>query len=141
MQHAAIFEKKSVHFEDDSLDHIIFYAAESGANRGQQGEERHERVPSLPRKVSCAHCGSRLADGTFPAFSASHKTEGRKMFIAFAPTFTFPSALPNAFLPTHHIFYSQRLFDMRDGLPKYARHKEAGTEPMVDEDEPADRSK
>src|SRR5271168_900565 len=69
MQHAAIFEKKSVHFEDDSLDHIIFYAAESGANRGQQGEERHERVPSLPRKVSCAHCGSRLADGTFPAFS------------------------------------------------------------------------
>lgn len=64
MQYAAIFEKRSVHFEGDSLDHIIFYAAGvSGGNRSQ-GEEG--RVPSVPRKVSCAHCGSRLADGMFP---------------------------------------------------------------------------
>jgi hypothetical protein len=63
------------------------------------------------------------------------------MFIAFPPTFTFPSGLPKEFLPTHHIFYSQRLLDMRDGLPKYARHKEEGAEPMVDEDDSADPSK
>jgi hypothetical protein len=62
------------------------------------------------------------------------------MFIAFPPTFVFPSGLPKIFLPTHHIFYSQRLFDMKDGLPKYARHKEEGA-PMVDESEDADRSK
>ena len=62
------------------------------------------------------------------------------MFIAFPPTFVFPSGLPKTFLPTHHIFYSQRLFDMKDGLPKYARHKDEG-EPMVDEEELADRSK
>jgi hypothetical protein len=65
--------------------------------------------------------------------------EGRKMFIAFPPTFTFPSGLPKTFLPTHHIFYSQRLFDMKDGLPKYAKQKEEGA-PMVDEEEDADRS-
>jgi hypothetical protein len=62
------------------------------------------------------------------------------MFIAFPPTFVFPGGLPETFLPTHHIFYSQRLFDMKDGLPKYARHKEKGA-PQVDESEPADRSK
>jgi len=62
------------------------------------------------------------------------------MFIAFPPTFVFPSGLPKTFLPTHHIFYSQRLFDMKDGLPKYARHKEEGV-PTVDESEDADRSK
>jgi hypothetical protein len=56
------------------------------------------------------------------------------MFIAFPPTFVFPSGLPKTFLPTHHIFYSQRLLDMKDGLPKYARHKEDGT-PTVDESE------
>jgi hypothetical protein len=61
------------------------------------------------------------------------------MLIAFPPTFTFPSGLPKTFLPTHHIFYSQRLFDMKDGIPKYAKHKEEGA-PMVDEDEDADRS-
>src|SRR5579859_4030247 len=61
------------------------------------------------------------------------------MFIAFPPTFVFPSGLPKTFLPTHHIFYSQRLFDMKDGLPKYARHKEEGA-PQVDESEDADRS-
>jgi len=61
------------------------------------------------------------------------------MFIAFPPTFVFPSGLPKMFLPTHHIFYSQRLFDMKDGLPKYARHKEEGA-PTVDEGEDADWS-
>jgi hypothetical protein len=66
--------------------------------------------------------------------------EGRNMFIAFPPTFVFPSGLPKTFLPTHHIFYSQRLFDIKDGLPKYARHKEEGA-PVVDETEKADRTK
>jgi hypothetical protein len=66
--------------------------------------------------------------------------EGRNMFIAFPPTFVFPSGLPKTFLPSHHIFYSQRLFDMKDGLPKYATHKEEGA-PTMDESVNADRSK
>ena len=60
------------------------------------------------------------------------------MFIGFPPTFDFPSGVPKTFLPSHHIFYSQRLFDMNDGLPKYARHKEG--KPIVDKSEDADRS-
>ena len=60
MQHAAIFEKKSVRFEEGSLDHVRFYANEKGGN---EGKEVHGKVPGLPRKVSCSHCGSRLADG------------------------------------------------------------------------------
>jgi len=63
MQHAAIFEKKSVRFEEESLDHVRFYANERGSNRGKEGEEGHGKLPGLPRKVSCSHCGSRLADG------------------------------------------------------------------------------
>jgi len=68
IQHAAIFEKKSIRFEEDSLDHIRFYANERGSNRGTEGEEGHEKLPGLPRKVSCSHCGSRLADGHFDIY-------------------------------------------------------------------------
>jgi hypothetical protein len=78
-----------------------------------------------------------LADGT--SRERGLIVEGKNMFIAFPPTFVFPFGLPKIFLPTHHIFYSQRLFDMKDGLPKYARHKEEGAE-MVDETQDADRS-
>jgi len=63
MQHAAIFEKQSVQFEEGSLDHVRFYSTERGSNRGSNGEHGHGQVPGLPRKVSCSHCGSRLADG------------------------------------------------------------------------------
>jgi hypothetical protein len=62
------------------------------------------------------------------------------MFIAFPPTFVFPSGLPKTFLPSHHIFYSHRLFDMKDGLPKYAGHKNEGVQ-IVDVSEDEDRSK
>lgn len=62
------------------------------------------------------------------------------MFIAFPPTFVFPTGLPKTFFPTHHIFYSQRILDMKDGLPKYARHKEEGA-PTLDETEDVDRIK
>jgi hypothetical protein len=47
IQHAAIFEKKSVHFEEGSLDHIRFYANERGSNKGQEGEEGHDKVTRL----------------------------------------------------------------------------------------------
>ena len=44
MQHAAIFEKKSVHFEDGSLDHVRFYANENGKNKDDEEEERYSKV-------------------------------------------------------------------------------------------------
>jgi hypothetical protein len=47
MQHAAIFGKKAVNFEEGSLDHIRFYANERGSNKGNEGEEGHTKVSSL----------------------------------------------------------------------------------------------
>jgi hypothetical protein len=47
MQHAAIFEKKAVRFEEGSLDHVRFYANERGSNQGNEGEEGHGKVHSL----------------------------------------------------------------------------------------------
>jgi len=44
MQHAAIFEKKAVRFEEGSLDHVRFYANERGSNQGNEGEEGHGKV-------------------------------------------------------------------------------------------------
>jgi len=60
MQHAAIFKKKNVKFDEDSLDHLEFYASgqSSAPGKGADG-----KIPGLPRKVSCSRCGSRLADG------------------------------------------------------------------------------
>jgi hypothetical protein len=47
IQHAAIFEKKAVQFEEGSLDHVRFYANERGSNRGKEGEEGHGKVTAL----------------------------------------------------------------------------------------------
>ena len=44
MQHAAIFKKENVKFEDASLGHVRFYANESGSNKGNEGEEGHGKV-------------------------------------------------------------------------------------------------
>ena len=44
VQHAAIFEKKAVQFEEGSLDHVRFYANERGSNQGNEGEEGHGKV-------------------------------------------------------------------------------------------------
>jgi len=65
--------------------------------------------------VSCARCGTPIAD------------EGRRMWIAFPTLFDFGEAgeVPKAFQPTCHIFYSQRVVDMADGLPKWSGHKNA----------------
>jgi len=48
------------------------------------------------------------------------------MFMAFGPLFDFgaPPLVPPAFKPTCHIFYSARVMDMDDELPKYRAHKE-----------------
>ena len=49
MQHAAIFEKRSVHFEEGSLDFVQFYANEMRRNQGNQGDEAQgEACPGRP---------------------------------------------------------------------------------------------
>ena len=102
MQWAAIFHKRDVRFTA-GVEHLRFYN-----NR----LDRNERI--LPCKVSCALCGSLIAD------------EGRNMWLAFPTLFDFgtPPQVPEAFKPTCHIFYGMRVMEMADGLPKWSGHKD-----------------
>jgi len=101
MQWAAIFHKKDVRITE-GMACLRFYNSERNI---------HERV--LPCKVSCALCGTPIAD------------EGRRMWLAFPSLFDFHglAAVPETFRPTCHIFYGSRLMDMDDQLPKWSGHK------------------
>ena len=101
MQWAAIFHKHDVRITKGN-EHLHFYNSEL---------QKHERI--LPCKVSCALCGSLIAD------------EGRNMWLAFPSLFDFGAArkIPESFKPTCHIFYSMRVIDIDDSLPKWTAHK------------------
>jgi len=105
MQWAAIFHKRDVRFIA-AVEHLHFYSSTL---------DRHERV--LPCKVSCARCGTLIAD------------EGRNMWLAFPTLFDFgtPPEVPEAFRPTCHIFYGMRVMDIADELPKWSGHKDEST--------------
>lgn len=101
MQWAAIFHKHDVRITK-GIDHLNFYNNELN---------KHERI--LPCKVSCALCGTLIAD------------EGRNMWLAFPSLFNFGgvSKVPTKFKPTCHIFYGMRVIDINDDLPKWSGHK------------------
>jgi hypothetical protein len=105
MQWAAIFHKRDVRFVA-GVERLRFYNSEL---------DRNERL--LPCKVLCASCGTPVAD------------EGRNMWLAFPTLFDFgiPAKVPEAFQPTCHIFYSMRVMDIADGLPKWSGHKGEST--------------
>jgi hypothetical protein len=106
MQWAAIFHKRHVRITR-GIEHLRFYGGVL---------DRPGRVP--PCKVSCALCGTPLAD------------EGRRMWLAFPTLFEFGATgeIPEAFRPTCHIFYAQRVVDVDDGLPKWSGHKNTSNE-------------
>jgi hypothetical protein len=101
MQWAAIFHKKDVRFTA-GIDHLRFYNNE---------RDQHARI--LPCKVSCARCGTPIAD------------EGRRMWLAFPSLFDFGHSreIPAAFRPTCHIFYGTHVVPVGDDLPKWSGHK------------------
>ena len=101
MQWAAIFHKSDVRLTGGA-EHLRFYDSEL---------DRLERVQ--PCKVSCARCGTLIAD------------EGRNMWLAFPTLFDFgvPRRVPDAFAPSCHIFYGARAVDVDDELPKWSGHK------------------
>lgn len=103
MQWAAIFHKRDVRFTAGEP-HLRFYHSASN---------RPERI--LPCKVSCALCGTPIAD------------DGRTMWLAFPTLFDFGTRVPASFRPSCHIFYAERVLDVDDGLPKWAGHKNAST--------------
>jgi hypothetical protein len=76
---------------------------------------RYER--SLPCKVSCALCGTPIAD------------EGRNMWLAFPTLFDLgnPPRVPDAFRPSCQIFYRMRVIDVNDGLPEWSCYREQST--------------
>ena len=88
------------------IEHLRFYDAATA-------RERHV----LPCKVSCARCGTPIAD------------EGRRMWLAFPTLFDFgvPPVVPDSFRASCHIFYSMRVIDVDDGLPKWSGHKSRST--------------
>lgn len=106
MQWAAIFHKRDVRCVAGAAQLRFYGSVHGGSAHGQaQGQ--------LPCKVSCGRCGTPLAD------------EGRNMWLAFPTLFDFgtPAVVPDAFRPTCHIFYHQRVLDVDDDLPKWAGHK------------------
>lgn len=105
MQWAAIFHKRDVRFTAGES-RLRFFHSETG---------RTQRI--LPCKVSCALCGTPIAD------------DGRRMWLAFPTLFDFgnPPQVPAPFRPSCHIFYGQRVLDVNDGLPKWSGHKDAST--------------
>ncbi len=98
MQWAAIFEKRDVRFTAGA-EHLKFYHAPGRVEAREQ-----------PCKVACRLCGTLIAD------------EGRRMWLAFPSLFDFET-VPTAFQPSAHIFYSSRVMDVDDGLPKWSGHK------------------
>lgn len=105
MQWAAIFRKRDVRFTA-GVAHLRFYNSTL---------DRNERI--VPCKVTCALCGSLIAD------------EGRNMWLAFPTLFDFgtPPQVPEAFKPTCHIFYGMRVMEIVDELPKWSGHKGRST--------------
>jgi hypothetical protein len=102
MQWAAIFPKRNVRLTAGAGS-LRFYSSEL---------RRFERAQ--PCKVSCARCGTLIAD------------EGRSMWLAFPELFDFgsPRRVPEAFRPRCHIFYESRLLEVADALPKWAGHRD-----------------
>jgi hypothetical protein len=97
-QWAAIFHKSDINFTSGFHD--------LGWYESSQKSIKH----TLPCKVSCAFCRAPIMD------------EGRNMILLF-PTLIEGINTPEgrkAFKPACHIFYPQRVCDIKDGLGKWA---------------------
>ncbi|RDW95132.1 hypothetical protein BP5796_00895 [Coleophoma crateriformis] len=95
-QWATIFHKEDINFVRGHHDLGWYDSGEKST--------KHK----LPCKVSCAYCRSPIMD------------EGRNMILLFPTLLHFKSeAEKKRFAPTCHMFYNQRVVDIKDGLPKW----------------------
>ncbi|KAK7045298.1 Mss4-like protein [Favolaschia claudopus] len=107
----------------------IFHKTDINFTRGHDGLEWYDPSTNtlehnLPCKVRCSHCHSPIMD------------EGRKMILIFPSLVQFETEDDKAkFRPRCHIFYGQRVMDIRDGLPKWSG---MGGESELIEDSPAE---
>jgi hypothetical protein len=107
-QWACIFAKDAIWFRK-GVSELSFFSTETDTRTRVLDERR------LTCKVSCAHCGSIIAD------------EGRNMMLMMGSLFSFfPAPVPKSFAPSCHIFFQSALFPSahaHDGLSKWAEHK------------------
>jgi len=76
-----------------------------------------------PKRLSCRHCGTRLANERPEiGFIAMHHS-------------LFQAPVPAEYAPVMHIFYRERVVDVKDNLPKYMGAPPAfgGTDEMYTE--------
>ncbi|TFK81926.1 hypothetical protein K466DRAFT_501264 [Polyporus arcularius HHB13444] len=102
-QWAVIFPKTSVRMVKNVNNSLHFFST-----------QRRKGVHDVPCKVSCDECRSPIFD------------EGRNTVLAYPSAFKFPDRkVPLNFQPTAHIFYSERVMEVPDGVPKWSGHKGA----------------
>ncbi|KAK4233897.1 Mss4-like protein [Achaetomium macrosporum] len=109
-QWAAIFHKTDINFTNGHHD------------LGWYDPTAKSTTHHLPCKVQCAYCRTPIMD------------EGRNMILLF-PTLIEGINTPKgreAFKPQCHMFYPQRVVDIKDGLPKFKGL--ADESPLVDEE-------
>jgi len=109
-QLAAIFEKEDINFTNGVND------------LGWYDSQNQSTTHHLPCKVHCAYCRTPIMD------------EGRNMILLF-PTLIEGIGTEEgreAFKAQCHMFYPQRVLDIRDGIPKYKGL--SGESPLVDEE-------
>ncbi|KJZ72125.1 hypothetical protein HIM_08498 [Hirsutella minnesotensis 3608] len=102
-QWAAIFHKTDMAF-DGGIRGLRFY-------NSRTREAEHQ----LPCKVGCAYCGSSIMD------------EGRNMVLLFPTLLALDDEQRKDFKPQCHIFWSQRVVDIVDDLPKWEGLDEKST--------------
>ncbi|KAI0671554.1 Mss4-like protein [Trametes maxima] len=108
-QWAVIFPKTSVRMVKNQENSLHFFST-----------QRRRGLHDVPCKVSCDQCRSPLFD------------EGRNTVLAYPSSFKFPDGkVPVDFQPTAHIFYSERVMEVPDGVPKWSGHK--GTSELLPE--------
>ncbi|KAJ5688794.1 hypothetical protein N7462_003186 [Penicillium macrosclerotiorum] len=101
-QWAAIFHKDDLNFAQGSSG-LSFYSASHNSQKYD-----------MPTKVSCSFCHTLIMD------------EGRNVCLIFPQLIQFEGSAEEqrkqmeAFKPTCHIFYEQRMIDIPDGAPKWS---------------------
>ncbi|KAH8918871.1 glutathione-dependent formaldehyde-activating, GFA [Atractiella rhizophila] len=110
-QWAAIFEKDDLFFVSGQEDLVAYNSTKK--------ELSHE----LPTKISCGYCRAPILD------------EGRNMFLIFPTLIKFKDRKEQEkFQPACHIFYQQRVLDVKDGKPKWRKLDEQSEKMEEDEE-------
>ncbi|PGH32429.1 hypothetical protein GX50_04794 [[Emmonsia] crescens] len=110
--HGAPFQWAAIFHKSD----MTFTHGHQGLNFYNSAEKQHAH--HLPCKVSCSYCHAPIMD------------EGRNVILLFPGLVEFGNGqdaegkrernVKKMFEPSCHIFYSQRVVDIKDGKPKWA---------------------